>query len=70
MHISQLSTEPLLPLQDVLGEIQRLKSEATRFIAILSAEGFDSDESLSPARKQTLTREVESLQVRLSVFLR
>lgn len=48
--------------QEVFGEIQRLKDEANRFIAILSAED-ESDEHLSPERKQTLTREVESLQV-------
>lgn len=47
---------------EVFGEIQRLKDEANRFIAILSAED-ESDEHLSPERKQTLTREVESLQL-------
>ena len=53
-------------LQDILSEIQRLKEEANRFIAILSREEeADSDENLSPAKKQTLTREVESLQVRI-----
>ena len=53
-------------MQEVLGEIQRLKDEANRFIAILSAEDDSSDENLSPAKKQTLTREVESLQVTLA----
>ncbi|XP_059081967.1 probable WRKY transcription factor protein 1 isoform X2 [Tigriopus californicus] len=47
---------------EVFGEIQRLKDEANRFIAILSAED-ESDEHLSPERRQTLTREVESLQL-------
>ena len=50
-------------LQDILSEIQRLKEEANRFIAILAKEEEDADENLSPARRQTLTREVESLQV-------
>ena len=47
--------------QDVLSEIQRLKQEAKRFIAILSQES--DDETLSPTKRQSLTREVESLQV-------
>ena len=46
-----------------MSEIQRLKEEANRFIAILAKEEEDADENLSPARRQTLTREVESLQV-------
>ena len=50
-------------MQDILSEIQRLKEEANRFIAILAKEEEDADENLSPARRQTLTREVESLQV-------
>ena len=49
--------------QDVLSEIQRLKQEAKRFIAILSQES--DDETLSPTKRQSLTREVESLQVNL-----
>ncbi len=48
--------------KDVVSEIQRLKEEANRFIAILAAED-DEEEELSPARRQNLTREVESLQV-------
>eukprot|EP00095_Tigriopus_kingsejongensis_P002636 maker-scaffold441_size170131-snap-gene-0.31 protein:Tk02636 transcript:maker-scaffold441_size170131-snap-gene-0.31-mRNA-1 annotation:"microtubule-associated tumor suppressor candidate 2 homolog isoform x2" len=48
--------------QEVFSEIQRLKDEANRFIAILSAED-ESDDHLSLERKQTLTREVESLQL-------
>ena len=50
-----------LYFQDVLSEIQRLKQEAKRFIAILSQES--DDETLSPTKRQSLTREVESLQV-------
>ena len=51
--------------QEVLGEIQRLKEEANRFIAILSTEDDPerADELLSPNKRQSLTREVESLQV-------
>lgn len=55
-------------LQDILSEIQRLKEEANRFIAILAKEEEDADENLSPARRQTLTREVDSLQVILRSF--
>jgi hypothetical protein len=49
-----------------LGEIQRLKAEASRFIAILSQEEEyeKNDQQLSPAKRQSLTKEVESLQVR------
>ena len=50
-------------MQDILSEIQRLKEEANRFVAILAKEEEEADENLSPARRQTLTREVESLQV-------
>ena len=46
-----------------MSEIQRLKQEAKRFIAILSQES--DDETLSPTKRQSLTREVESLQVNL-----
>ena len=48
-----------------MGEIQRLKAEASRFIAILSQEEEyeKSDQQLSPTKKQSLTKEVESLQV-------
>ena len=51
--------------QDVLNEITRLKEEANRFISILSQEDDPdkSDELLSPGKRQSLTREVESLQV-------
>ena len=63
------SNESVCTLQDILSEIQRLKEEANRFIAILAKEEEDADENLSPARRQTLTREVESLQV-ISHFLR
>lgn len=51
--------------QDVLGEIQRLKEEANRFIAILSQEEEyeKSDQQLSPSKRQALTKEVESLQL-------
>ena len=51
--------------EEVLAEIQRLKEEASRFIAILSQEEeyYKSDQQLSPAKKQALTKEVESLQV-------
>ena len=57
------SHKSVCTLQDILSEIQRLKEEANRFIAILAKEEEDADENLSPARRQTLTREVESLQV-------
>ena len=52
-------------LQDVLSEIQRLKEEANRYLSLLSQEedGENSDDQLSPSKKQSLTREVESLQV-------
>jgi uncharacterized protein YdcH (DUF465 family) len=51
--------------QEVLAEIQRLKAEASRFMAILSQEEEyeKSDQQLSPAKRQALTKEVESLQV-------
>lgn len=51
--------------EEVLAEIQRLKEEANRFIAVLSQEedGEKSDELLSPTKRQSLTREVESLQL-------
>ncbi len=51
-----------LNFQDVLSEIQRLKEEANRFIAILAAED-EEEEEMSPQKRQNLTREVESLQV-------
>ena len=51
-----------------MSEIQRLKEEANRFIAILAKEEEDADENLSPARRQTLTREGESLQVNIALF--
>ena len=49
-----------------MNEITRLKEEANRFISILSVEDDPekSDELLSPGKRQSLTREVESLQVR------
>ena len=49
-----------------MAEIQRLKEEASRFMAILSQEEEyeKSDQQLSPAKRQVLTKEVESLQVR------
>ena len=52
----------------MLSEIQRLKEEANRFISILSAEDDPekADELLSPGKRQSLTREVESLQVEIS----
>lgn len=48
-----------------MAEIQRLKEEANRFISILSAEDDPekADELLSPGKRQSLTREVESLQL-------
>ena len=50
-----------------MNEITRLKEEANRFISILSQEEDPekSDELLSPGKRQSLTREVESLQVQL-----
>ena len=58
-------------MQDVVSEIQRLKDEANRFIAILeNNEENESDENLSEQKKQTLKREVESLQVRLLRVIR
>jgi len=55
----------LLLIQEVLSEIQRLKEEANRFISILSSEDDPekADELLSPGKRQSLTREVESLQL-------
>ena len=53
--------------QDILCEIQRLKSEASRFMSILASEATvtfeDEERVLSPQKRQTLAREVESLQV-------
>merc|ERR1719273_3104568 len=51
--------------EDVLNVITRLKEEANRFISILSQEDDPdkSDELLSPGKRQSLTREVESLQL-------
>lgn len=51
--------------EDVLNEITRLKEEANRFISILSQEDDPekTDELLSPGKRQSLTREVESLQL-------
>lgn len=48
-----------------MSEIKRLKDEANRFIAILSQDDDPDrcDEMLSPGKRQSLTREVESLQV-------
>ena len=52
----------------MLSEIQRLKEEANRFISILSVEDDPekADELLSPGKRQSLTREVESLQVKIN----
>lgn len=49
----------------VLAEIQMLKDEANRFISILSSEDDPekANEMLSPSKRQSLTREVESLQL-------
>ena len=50
--------------QEVLSEIQRLKEEANRYLSLLSQEEHgESDDLLSPSKKQSLTKEVESLQV-------
>merc|ERR1712038_67267 len=51
--------------EEVLAEIQRLKEEANRFISILAEEDDPekADELLSPGKRQSLTREVESLQL-------
>ena len=73
VHISKISNESVkISLQEVLGEIQRLKAEASRFIAILSQEEEyeKSDQQLSPTKKQSLTKEVESLQVKSSITAR
>jgi len=50
---------------EVLSEIQRLKEEANRFISILAEEDDPekANELLSPGKRQSLTREVESLQL-------
>ena len=47
----------------MLSEIQRLKEEANRYLRLLSQEEENNDDQLSPAKKQSLTKEVESLQV-------
>ena len=51
--------------QDILSEIQRLKEEANKYLRVLSQEEDyeNNDDQLSPAKKQSLTKEVESLQV-------
>ena len=56
--------------QDILSEIQRLKEEARRYLSLLSQEedGEHNDDQLSPSKKQSLTREVESLQVNRECF--
>ena len=56
----------------MLAEIQRLKEEANRFISILAEEDDPekANELLSPGKRQSLTREVESLQVRFQFFQR
>ena len=56
----------------MLGEIQRLKEEANRFISILAEEDDPekANELLSPGKRQSLTREVESLQVRFQLFFK
>ena len=58
-------------LQEVLAEIQRLKEEANRFISILAEEDDPekANELLSPGKRQSLTREVESLQVRIRIYI-
>ena len=53
----------IFDVQDVLSEIQRLKEEANRYLRLLSQEEENNDDQLSPAKKQSLTKEVESLQV-------
>ena len=47
----------------MLSEIQRLKEEANRYLSLLSQEEDSNDDLLSPGKKQSLTKEVESLQV-------
>ena len=47
--------------QDLLSDTQRLKADCDRYFSILRKEV--EDESLSPTKRQSLTREVESLQV-------
>ena len=56
----------------MLAEIQRLKEEANRFISILAEEDDPekANELLSPGKRQSLTREVESLQVRFQLFFK
>ena len=49
----------------MLSEIQRLKEEANRYLRLLSQEEENNDDQLSPTKKQSLTKEVESLQVSL-----
>jgi hypothetical protein len=46
-----------------LSEIQRLKVEASRFVAILEQE-HEEESKMSPEKRENLTREVESLQVK------
>ena len=55
----------------MLSEIQRLKEEANRYLRLLSQEEENNDDQLSPTKKQSLTKEVESLQVRvISYFVK
>ena len=51
-----------------MSEIQRLKEEANKYLSLLSQEEDSNDDLLSPGKKQSLTKEVESLQV--VIFLR
>ena len=46
---------------DILGEIQRLKAEASKMVAILAAEY--EEENLSEEKKRSLSAEVYSLQL-------
>ena len=48
---------------EVLAEVQRLKAEAGRMVAILAMEVEEEEEMLSEERKRTLQQEVESLKM-------
>ena len=48
--------------EDILQEVQRLKAEASKMVAVLAAE-YEAEEELGEDRKRSLTAEVYSLQL-------
>ena len=48
--------------EEILQEVQRLKAEASKMVAVLAAE-YEAEEELGEDRKRSLTAEVYSLQL-------